>query len=155
MKEIIRKKNKKQKSNRRSKTKKTSKTVDLKITQSNMDGDTSKKESLNDKAKEEAPDIFTLNDAALKGKLKVKVPNYFSFGKNREKHKGGVATVVANHLKTNAMKITEGKEEDDYIITRLDHTIPAINIVNIYGQQEDKTSNDEIEKSWFRLKKGY
>ena len=117
-----------------------------------MDGYTSKKESLNEIAKDEEPDIFTLNDTALKGKFKVNVPNYFSFVKNRDKHKGGVATVIANHLKQNAMKVTEGKEEDEYIITRLDHTIPAINIVNIYGQQEAKTSNDDIEKSWLRLK---
>jgi hypothetical protein len=40
------------------------------------------------------------------------------------------------------MKITEGKERDEYLVTRFDHTIPAINIVNIYGQKESKTSND-------------
>ena len=74
---------------------------------------------------------MTLNDTNLKGKLKVKVPGYFSFNKNREKHKGGVATVVGNHLKHNIMKTAEGKEEDEYIITRLDSTIPPINLVNI------------------------
>ena len=51
------------------------------------------------------------------------------------------------------MKVTEGKEDDEYLVTRFDHTIPAINIVNIYGKREAKTSNDEIEKSWFRLMK--
>ena len=96
---------------------------------------------------------MTLNDTNLKGKLKVKVPNYFSYNKNRDKNKGGVSTVVANHLKHSTMKVTEGKEDDEYIVIRLDNTIPAINIINIYGQQESRTNNSEIEKSWLRLLK--
>jgi hypothetical protein len=44
--------------------------------------------------------------------------------------KGGVANVIANHLKQNTVKVAEGREGDEYIITRLDH------VVNIYGQQE-------------------
>ena len=84
-----------------------------------MDGYTSKKESLNEIAECEKPDVMTLNDTNLKGKLKVKVPGYFSFNKNREKYKGAVATVVSNHLKHNAMKVAEGKEEDEYIIIGL------------------------------------
>ena len=116
-----------------------------------MDGYTSKKDSLNEIAENEKPDVMTLNDTNLKGKLKVKVPNYFSFNKNRENFKGGVATVIANHLKHNTMKVTEGKEGDEYIVTRFDHTVPAVNIVNIYGCQEGKTDNDEVEKSWLRM----
>ena len=51
------------------------------------------------------------------------------------------------------MKVTEGKEEDEYIVTRFDHTIPAINIINVYGQQESRTIDDELEKSWLRVRK--
>ena len=127
--------------------------MDIKIIHTNTDGYKSKKESINDIANKEKPDIMTLNDTNLKGNLKVKVPGYFSFNKNREKYKGGVATVIANHLKHNAIKIGEGKDEDEYIITRFDHTIPAINIVNTYGSQESKTSKDEIDKSWYRMMK--
>ena len=68
--------------------------------------------------------------------------------KNRDKHKGGVATVIANHLVHNTMKVAEGIEEDEYIITRIDKTLPAVNIVNIYGFQESRSTNDDIEKSW-------
>ena len=67
--------------------------------------------------------------------------------------KGGVATVIANYLKPETVKVTEGKEGDEYIFSRLDHVIPAINIVNIYGQQESRTSKDEITASWLRLQK--
>ena len=127
--------------------------VDIKIIHSNTDGYKSKKESINEIADKESPDIMTLNDTNLKGNLKVKVPGYFSFNKNREKYKGGVATVIANYLKHNTMKVAEGKEEDEYIITRIDNTIPEINIINIYGTQESKTSKDEIEHGWYRLLK--
>ena len=61
--------------------------------------------------------------------------NYFSFCKNREKAKGGVATVVSNYLRPHTVRVFEGKEEDEYIITRLEHVVPPVNIVNIYGQQ--------------------
>ena len=137
---------------RRSKKKKsTNNTVNIKIIQTNMDGYTTKQESLREIAKDESPDIITINDTALKGKMKVKVPDFFSYSKNREKNKGGVATVIAEHLKPNTVKVGEGKEGDEYIIIRFDVTNPAINVINIYGQQESKTENDEIEKSWLRL----
>ena len=116
-----------------------------------MDGYTTKKESLEEIAKEEVPDIITINDTALNGKMKVKIPNYFSYSKNREKKKGGVATVIADYLKPNTLKVGEGREGDEYIITRFDTTNPAINVINIYGQQETKNDKDDIEKSWLRL----
>ena len=144
---------KKRKPERRSKVKNDKYNVNIKIIHSNTDGYKSKKESIDEIVRLEKPDIMTLNDTNLKGKLKVKVPGYFSYNKNREKYKGGVATVIANHLKHNTMKVAEGKDEDEYIITRLDNSLPAINIVNIYGTQESRTSNDDIEQSWYRLLK--
>ena len=58
-----------------------------------------------------------------------------------------MSTVVANHLKHSTMKVTEGKEDDEYIVTRLDNTVPAVNIINIYGNQESRTNEGEIERS--------
>ena len=91
------------------------------------------------------------NDTALKGNLKVKIPKYFCYAKNRDKNKGGVATVVAEYLKPNTTKVTEGREGDEYIITRIDITAPALNVINIYGSQEGRVEKDEVEKSWLRL----
>ena len=144
---------KKRKPCRRSKDNKKKQTVNIKLIHSNIDGYTSKKESVNEIIETEKPDIMTLNDTKLKGKLKVKVPNYFSYDKNREKYKGGVSTIIANHLKHNTMKVTEGKEDDEYIVTRLDNTKPAINIINVYEQQESRNSDVELEKSWLRMMK--
>ena len=125
--------------------------VNLKILQTNMDGYTSKKESLLEIVDNEKPDIVTINDTALKGNLKVKIPKYFCYAKNREKKKGGVATVVAEYLKPNTTKVTEGRDGDEYIITRFDITSPAFNVINIYGSQERRVDKDEIEKSWLRM----
>ena len=80
--------------------------------------------------------------------------DYFSFAKNKVKAKGGVATVIANYLRPHTVKVGEGKEEDDkYVIVRLDHVIPALNIVNIYGSQESRTPKENISEGWARLEK--
>ena len=60
-------------------------------------------------------------------------------------------TVIANYLKPHTVKVTEGKEWDEYIITRLGNVVPAVNIINIYGHQESRMTKDEITESWFRL----
>ena len=109
------------------------------------------KRKFNEIVKEEIPDVLVLNDTALKGNREVKIAHHFSYTKNWEKNKRGVATVVANYLKPNTVKVGEGTEGDEYIITRFDHTIPAINLINIYGDQEGRTPADEIEKGWLIL----
>ena len=110
-------------------TGKTNKTSDIKLLQMNCDGYISKKASIEDIVKEKQTDILLLNETSLKGKRKVRLKNYFSFCKNRSKAKGGVATVVANYLQSNTVKVAEGREGDEYLITRLDHVTPAVNIM--------------------------
>jgi exonuclease III len=127
--------------------------VYINIIQTNCDGYTSKKESFVNSIKERAPDILVIQETALKEKQKIKIKDYFSFCKNREKEKGGVGTVVANHLKDVTTKVAEGKDGDEYIITRLEHVVPAINIVNVYGHQESREGKDQILASWIRLRK--
>ena len=48
-----------------------------------------------------------INDTALKGKRKIRLDGYFSYEKNREKNKGGVATVIKNNLKGNSLKVKD------------------------------------------------
>ena len=64
----------------------------------------------------------------------------------------GVATVVSNYLRPHTVRVCEGKEEDEYIITRLEHVVPPVNIVNIYGQQESRAGKEQIFNSWVRLR---
>ena len=66
---------------------------------------------------------------------------------------GGVATLVENHLKSNTVKVAEGSDDDEYVITRIDKCSPALNIVNIYGEQEGRTGREKVLDSWTRLRK--
>ena len=69
------------------------------------------------------------------------------------KAKGGVATVVCNYLRPFAVKAGEGKENDEYIITRLDHVVPPVNIVNIYtDSRRALLLRRKYSKSWMRLR---
>ena len=99
--------------------------------------------------------MYLLNETALKGKRKINIKNYFSFVKNREKHMGGVATLVSNHLRSTTVKVGEEREGDEYIISRYDHVRPPINIVNINGDQErgdsEKGKKENILEGWNRL----
>ena len=65
---------------------------------------------------------------------------------------GGVATFVANELKQNAVKVKEGLDNDEYLITRLDHVCPPVNILNVYGGQETRMSKQEILDNWINIK---
>ena len=94
-----------------------------------------------------------VNETALKQKRTIKIKDHFSYCKNRDKAKGGVGTVIPNYLKPHTTKVAEGKEGDEYLITRLDHVVPALNIVNIYGEQESRTGKDQILSSWLKLTK--
>ena len=65
---------------------------------------------------------------------------------------GGVATLIEDGLKSNTVKITEGDMNDEYIITRIDKCLPALNIVNIYGEQEGRKGRGQVLESWTRLR---
>ena len=129
--------------------------ISVKVMLSNTQGYISKKASIDKIVATKLPDVYCINETALKGQRKIKVQNYFSFCKNREKHMGGVATLVASYLRPNTVKVAEGRENDEYIITRLDNVTPPINIVNIYGEQEkgdeESDKRTKILESWKRL----
>ena len=59
---------------------------------------------------------------------------------------------MASYLRQNPVKVGEGKEGDEYIVVRLDHVQPALNIVNIYGENEKRAGELRILESWLRLK---
>ena len=48
----------------------------------------------------------------------------------------GIVTMVASYLRPNTVRVAEGREGDEYLITRYDHIYPLLNIVNYYGEQE-------------------
>ena len=64
---------------------------------------------------------------------------------------GGVAPLVENYLKSNTVKVAEGKDDDGYIITRIYKCKPALNIVNMYGEQKGRNGREKALESWTRL----
>ena len=127
---------------------------EFKILHTNIRGFASKKESLINVIDKVRPNCITINETGLRGQNKVKIPGYFSFSKNRiEKCMGGVATAVTNETKEMTVKVKEGSDDDEYIITRLEQYQFPINLVNYYGEQEGRTNKEEIMKKWIRFKK--
>ena len=51
------------------------------------------------------------------------------------------------------MKIFEGIENDEFLITRHSNFISPVNIINCYGEQESRYSNFQVEERWARLLK--
>ena len=64
----------------------------------------------------------------------------------------GVSTSVRKELEEYVMMAGEGKEEDEYQVTRLDCYNPPLTIMNNYGEQE-KVGRKEQEPRWGRMRK--
>ena len=154
-------KRKKRKKRRRKITRR--KMTNVSVVLTNCKGYGSKIESIKrDIIENRSPDVLLLNETLMRGERKIKMKNYVSFCKNRsvEKEKGrkeggiggGVATLVADHLKSGLTKVGEGRDGDEYIITRLGQTQPAINIVNFYGENESRAGERKVLESWERLR---
>ena len=100
------------------------------------------------------PDVCTFQETALAGTNKIKIKNYHTIVRNRKdlKRMGGVATAVHNHIKSHAIKVKEGEEKDEFLITRLDNINPPLNIINVYGGIEERMDRQEVLENWGRIK---
>ena len=129
-------------------------TTSLTILNNNVCGWNSKKASVPNILENLKPDVCTFQETGLMGTNQIKIKNYHTSLRNRKnlKKMGGVATAVKSYLKQHTVKVTEGENEDEYLITRLGHLNPPLNIVNIYGGIESRIGNQEILESWGRIK---
>ena len=119
----------------------------------NLRGFKSKEVSLKKILKQEMPNMILLNETLLAGRVKVSLPAYKCWSKNRtEKGGGGVATGVSKEYMDSAVGVGEGEEGDELIITRIEQFNPALNIINCYGEQR-KCSKEDVEEKWGRLRK--
>ena len=129
-------------------------TTSLTILNQNVCGWNSKKASFATIAENLRPDICTWQETGLTGNNQIKIKGYHPSLRNRKNHKsmGGVCTAVKNELKPYTVKIKEGADNDEYLVTRIDKIKPAINIINVYGGQESRMEKQEVLESWGRLK---
>ena len=125
--------------------------TNVRIYSNNCRGYTSKKESIEKYVIEQlAPDIINLEETMLKNKSKINHKDYCTFGLNRANGSGGggIATMVANTIKKHATKVSENNDQDEYMIVRLEHVKPALNIVRVYGRIESRAGNEKILEGW-------
>ena len=102
--------------------------------------------------KETKPDVALLNETLLRGKGNVSVKGYHTISRNRKKERGGgILTSVVNNLKQVTITVKESEEDDEYMVTRLEHSSPALTIINWYGQQEKRTAPEKILATWRRI----
>ena len=95
---------------------------------------------------------LTLNEINLRKNRKLIVRGFKSFNRNREEgHMGGVATCVAEVDSDQVLKVTEGKEGNEFIITRHNQFVKPINVINVYGDVESRTSVDVIDDKWSEI----
>ena len=101
------------------------------------------------------PTIATFQETAVTGNNQMKVKNYFCFQRNRKGtiSRGGVVTLVANEVKSQAIRGTEEEENDEFLLIRLGHVEPAVNVLNVYGGIETRMTKQEVTENWVRLKK--
>ena len=130
-------------------------TTSLTILSNNVCGWNCKKASIPALLEKLKPDVCAWQETGLTGNNVIKLKGYHCSLRNRKtlKKMGGVCTAVDNRLKSKMVTVKEGENEDEYLITRLEHVKPALNIVNIYGGQESRMEKQEILESWGRLKK--
>ena len=115
----------------------------------NVRGFESKKDSITGIINQVKPNILTLNETHMNGNKKPELYGYFSYARNRpDKSMGGVATCVSNKELGNTISMKYGEGNHEYIVTRHGKFAKPISIINIYGEQEGRTGNDEVEDKW-------
>ena len=97
--------------------------------------------------------MILMNETLLLGNMKVSLPSYTSWSRNRtEKGGGGIATSVADRFKDCSVGAGQGEDEDEFLVTRIECFSPALNVINCYGEQRS-TKKEEVEKKWEKLRK--
>ena len=98
------------------------------------------------------PSIVTINETFLKNNRKLKIPEYLCFNRNRQDvGGGGIATCIQSKDAAHTLKVAEGAEDHEMLITRHSQFSTPINIINMYGEQECRSKNEEIKEKWYKV----
>ena len=64
--------------------------------------------------------------------------------------------MVEDSLRQQCVRVSDHWDGDEFLILRLEHVEPALNIINFYGMQEGKEGEEgkkKVVESWTKLKK--
>ena len=98
------------------------------------------------------PNVVTLNETLYFNNKKLNIEGYTTYNKNRQNNNGGgVATAVILDDSKHALKVKEGIEGDEFLVTKHSQFKVPINVFNIYGEVESRVKKCDIEDRWFRI----
>ena len=96
--------------------------------------------------------LVIVNETHFQSGRKVQLPGYITYTRNRsDKNAGGISTSVKDIDAPSSVRVEEGRDENEYIVTRHSQFEPPINVINVYGQQEARMSKESVEKHWKEL----
>ena len=61
---------------------------------------------------------------------------------------------MSKDVKSQALRVAEGEENDEFLVIRLGHVEPAVNVINVYEGIENRRTKQEVTENWVRIKKG-
>ena len=124
----------------------------LYVIHSNIRGLNSKVLSLQSIMKVKDADIVTVNETQLVGEKKVEIPGYKCHKRNRTGvGGGGIATYVRTDLVQDTLEVFKGVDNDEVLLTRHSQFHTAINVINFYGSQENRSTTDKTMELWSNL----
>ena len=121
------------------------------IYQLNIRGLNSKKSSLESilSSLNPSPNLLVISESHMKFETKANIPGYSSYSRNRkDKSQGGIVTSVRDDESIDCLKVTEGQDCNEFIITRHSKFQTPINVINLYSCQENRTAVNVIRDQW-------
>ena len=76
----------------------------------------------------------------------------YNINRKKKKH-GGIGTCVKGNERLHTLKVNEGSDDLEMLITRHSQFATPVNVINIYGKVETRSSNEEIEERWTAILK--
>ena len=135
---------KKKPKNRRKKSKKSDKVKSLFYI--NINGYTSKRDSMKDIIQRTSPDIIVLCETKVGSKKKWNIENYESVSRNCSFGKGGILVAAKYGTYNSFLEVTKSKN-DGILVARMEYGKRVIRIVAVYGPQE--TSEKEVKEDFY------
>ena len=90
-----------------------------------------------------------ISESHLKFNSKLQIPNFTSYSRNRKEiSHGGIATVVLDSEANDCLKVSDGVNDNDFLVTRHSQFSTPLNVINVYSQQETRTAVSVIRENW-------
>ena len=114
------------------------------IYHNNIRGYDSKQTSLKSILSTIRPNVITLNETLYRGNRKLIIDGFQTYQRNRSDNSGGgIATAIVTNEFKSTMKVKEGEENDEYVITRHSQFLTPVNIINVIGESECRPQNND------------